>query len=213
MVLDREGWGANHKRVSRIYREEKLSLHLKRRRKRASAVRLPFPAGTRPNEVWALDFIHDRLTNGRSIKILAVVDEYSRKCLALEVNFGIGGRYVTGVLNRLIESYGNPQALLSDNGPEFASNDLDAWAYRHSIKLDFINPGKPNQNAIIESFNGRFREECLNDNQFRSLVEAQVVIKTWQEDYNEERPHGSLEGLTPSEFAKRYESMVKQEST
>lgn len=148
-----------------------------------------------------MDFVHDRLASGRVFKCLVVVDEYSRECLAIEVDFGISGERVIRVLDRLIELRGKPEAIRSDNGPEFAGNALDAWAYRTGVKLDFIQPGKPTQNAYCESFNGKFREECLNDNQFQAVVEAQVVIEAWRVDYNEERPHSSLNGLTPSEFA------------
>ena len=203
----------NIKRVVRIYREERLSLHLKRRRKRSASVRVPFPVPTGPNEVWALDFVHDRLANGRPFKSLVIMDEYTREVLAIVVDFGIGGLRVIKELTKLMEERGAPAALRMDNGPEFVSNDVDAWAYHSGVKLDFIRPGKPNENAIVESFNGRFREECLNDNQCRTLVEAQVVIETWRKDYNEERPHGSLDGMTPNEFAEQYEIMLQRKST
>jgi putative transposase len=209
-ILRREGWRDGRHRVARLYRALGLSLRLKRRRKRASAVRVPMPRPTRINQVWSMDFVHDRLANGRVIKCLVVVDEYSRECLAIEVDFGISGERVIRVLNRLIELYGKPQAIRSDNGPEFAGNAMDAWAYETGVKLDFIQPGKPTQNAFCESFNGRFREECLNDNQFKALVEAQVVIEAWRKDFNEERPHSSLNGLTPSEFAARLMVPVPQ---
>jgi putative transposase len=203
LVLRREGWPDNYKRVRRVYRELGLSLRTKRRQKRSASVRVPMPAAQRPYQTWSIDFVHDRLASGRTFKCLVVVDEYSRTCLALEVDFGISGERVIRVLDRAIELYGKPEAIRSDNGPEFAGNAMDAWAYKTGVKLDFIQPGKPTQNAYCESFNGRFREECLNDNQFQMLVEAQVVIETWRTDYNDERPHGSLNGLTPSEFAAR----------
>ena len=210
MVLRREGWPDGRHRISRVYRELGLSLRVKRRRKRAAAVRVPMPAASRPCQAWSIDFVHDRLVSGRALKCLVVVDEYSRQCLAVEVDFGISGERVIRVLDRLIELYGKPDGIRSDNGPEFAGNSMDAWAYRTGVKLDFIQPGKPTQNAFCESFNGRFREECLNDNQFQTLVEAQVVIETWRKDYNEERPHSSLNGLTPSEFAARLTSPIPQ---
>lgn len=210
LVLRREGWKDNHKRVSRVYGELGLSLRLKRRQKRSASVRVPMPAATGPNQAWTMDFVHDRLASGRVFKCLTVVDEFTRECLAIEVDFGLTGERVTRVLDRLIEQRGKPAGIRSDNGPEFAGNALDAWAYRQGVKLDFIQPGKPTQNAFIESFNGRLREECLNDNQFQTLVEAQVVIEVWRKDYNEERPHGSLNGLTPSEFAGKLLNPVPQ---
>lgn len=151
-----------------------------------------------------MDFVHDRVVSGRVLKCLTIVDEFTRECLAIEVDSGLNGARVTRVLDGLIELRGKPLAIRSDNGPEFAGNATDAWAYQRGVKLDFIQPGKPTQNAYIESFNGRFREECLNENQFQTMVEAQVVIEAWRKDYNEERPHGSLKGLTPSEFAERH---------
>jgi putative transposase len=200
-ILRRGGWKDNIKRVRRIYREEGLSLRLKRRKKMASIARVPMPAATGPNQTWSMDFVHDRLVSERAFKCLTIVDEYTRESLAIEVDAGISGERVTRVLERIIELRGKPGSIRSDNGPEFAGNTMDAWAYRLGLKLDFIQPGRPTQNAYIESFNGRFREECLNENQFRSLIEAQVVIKAWRKDYNDERPHGSLNGLTPREFA------------
>lgn len=210
LMLRREGWPDGRHRISRVYRELGLSLRSKRRRKRAASVRVPMPAASRPYQTWSIDFVHDRLASGRVLKCLVVVDEYSRVCMAVEVDFGISGERVIRVLDRLIELYGKPEAIRSDNGPEFAGNAMDAWAYRTGVKLDFIQPGKPTQNAFCESFNGRFREECLNDNQFQALVEAQVVIEAWRKDYNEERPHSSLNGLTPSEFAARLTSPAPQ---
>ncbi len=210
LVLRREGWRDNHKRVSRVYGELGLSLRLKRRQKRSASVRVPMPAAMGRNQAWTMDFVHDRLTSGRVFKCLTVVDEFTRECLAIETDFGLAGERVTRVLDRLVELRGKPAGIRSDNGPEFAGNALDAWAYRQGVKLDFIQPGKPTQNAFIESFNGRLREECLNDNQFQTLVEAQVVIEAWRKDYNEERPHGSLNGLTPSEFAAKLTDLVPQ---
>jgi putative transposase len=203
-LLRREGLKVNKKRVQRIYVEEKLSLRLKRRKKQASAVRVPLPKPTGPNQVWSIDFVWDWLRVGRRLKMLTVVDDFTRECVAIEVNFGLNGKAVTQVFDRLFELRGKVLGIRSDNGPEFASNEMDAWAYSNGVKLDFIRPGKPNENAFIESFNGRLREECLNDNQFLTLVEAQTIIEAWRKDYNDERPHSSLDGLTPREFAEKH---------
>lgn len=210
-LLRREGIIVNKKRVQRIYVEEKLSLRLKRRKKQASAVRVPLPAPTGPNQVWSIDFVWDWLRVGRRLKMLTVVDDFTRECLAIEVNFGLNGKAVTQVFERLFELRGKVAGIRSDNGPEFAGNEMDAWAYSNGVKLDFIRPGKPNENAFIESFNGRLREECLNDNQFLTLVEAQTIIETWRKDYNEERPHSSLGGLTPREFAERHSAIMTKQ--
>lgn len=204
-LLRRQGWKANHKRVHRIYVEEKLSLRLKRRKKQAAAVRVPLAVPTGPNQAWSMDFVWDMLRDGRRIKMLTVVDDFTRECLAIEVDFGVNGRRVAQVLERLMESRGKVGGVRSDNGPEFVGNAMDGWAYEKGIRLDFIRPGKPNENAFIESFNGRVREECLNDNQFLTMVEAQTIIEAWRRDYNEERPHSALDGLTPKEFAERHQ--------
>lgn len=200
----------NIKRVRRIYNDEKLSLRLKRRQKRAAAVRVPLPVPTGPNQAISIDFVWDRLSCGRRLKMLTVVDDFTRECLAIRVDFGINGKAVTQVLDAIIELRGKFLGARMDNGAEFAGDEVDAWAYERGIRLDFIQPGKPNQNAYIESFNGRFREECLNDNQFRTLIEAQVVIEAWRKDYNDGRPHSSLDGQTPSEFAARHDGMLNK---
>ena len=211
-LLRREGWEVNRKRVQRLYVEEKLSLRLKRRRKQASAVRVPLPKPTGPNEVWSMDFVWDWVRSGRKLKILNVIDDYTRECVAIEVDFGINGRRVIRALERAIEERGKVAAIRSDNGPEFVGNAMDGWAYGNGIKLDFIRPGKPNDNAYVESFNDKFRKECLNDNQFLTLAEAQTIIETWRKDYNEQRPHYSLDGLTPREFAAEHTAMLKREA-
>jgi len=210
-MLRREGIFVNKKRVQRIYVEEKLSLRLKRRKKQASAVRVPLPVPTGPNQVWSIDFVWDWLRVGRRLKMLTIVDDFTRECLAIEVAFGLNGKAVTQVFDRLFEERGKVAGIRSDNGPEFAGNEMDAWAYSNGVKLDFIRPGKPNENAFIESFNGRLREECLNDNQFLTLVEAQTIIEAWRKDYNEERPHSSLGGLTPREFAEGHSAIMNKQ--
>lgn len=208
-MLKREGWKINHKRMERIYAEEGLALRIKRRKKRAAAARVPIPEPTAANQMWTVDIVHDRLACGKVFKCLTLVDEFSRECLAIEVNYGMSSRRVTDVLDRIVEFRGKTAGIRSDNGSQFAGTEMDAWAYRNGVALNFIRPGKPTENAFIESFNGRLREECLNDNQFRTLIEAQTVIEAWREDYNKVRPHGSLGWRTPEEFAKGQEILVK----
>ncbi len=200
VLLRREGWAVNHKRVYRLYRDEGLGVR-RRRRKRMGAVRrqaLAIP--TRPNERWSMDFISDALSEGRKFRSLNIVDDFNRECLAAEVDTSITGGRVVRVLERLGELRGLPQILVMDNGPEFAGQALDVWAYEQGVKLHFIEPGKPVQNAFIESFNGKMRDECLNEHWFMSLEEARETIEAWRRDYNEVRPHTALGNRTPQEF-------------
>ena len=202
VLLRREGYRVNLKRIYRLYRQEGLAVRRRTRRRRA--VRgAPLVAPTRVNERWSLDFLLDTLEDGRRVRLLAVVDDFTRACLAIEVDTSIGGRRVVEVLQRLVETRGTPTMLITDNGPEFVGRVLDAWAYAHSIRLHFIDPGKPNQNAYIESFNGRFRDECLNEHWFLSLAQARHIVETWRVDYNAVRPHSSLGNVTPTEFEQR----------
>ncbi len=200
VMLRREGFRINHKRTERIYRQEGLSLRIRRRKKLSSLLRIEIPKPHHPHHIWSMDFLRDSLANGRSIKVLAVVDEYTRKCLRIEVDTSINGVRVVRVLGEISQTAGLPEILLVDNGPEFISKALDAWAYQRGIKLAFIRPGKPVENAYIESFNGRFRDECLNENWFLSLEQARRMIEAWRVDYNTRRPHSSLGYLTPEEF-------------
>lgn len=201
ILLRREGWAVNHKRVERLYRQEGLSLKRKRRRKSGSHLRVVLPAPSRLNERWSMDFVTDSLVNGRRFRALTVVDDHSRESIAIEADFSLTGERVARVLERLAQTRGLPNIITVDNGPEFAGKALDAWAYQRGIKLHFIRPGKPVENAYIESFNGRFRDECLNENLFRTLDEARHIIEAWRCDYNRHRPHSSLGNLTPEEFA------------
>jgi putative transposase len=201
ILLKREGLVINHKRTERIYHEEGLALRRKRRRKGAAGVRVVMPSPQRPNEHWSMDFVTDSIVTGRRFRALAIIDDYSRECPAIEVDTALGGRRVVGVLDKLAEIRGLPEVITIDNGPEFAGRVLDEWAYRKSVKLSFIRPGKPMENAYIESFNGRFRDECLNTNWFMNLKHARKVIEDWRRDYNEVRPHSSLKGATPKEYA------------
>jgi putative transposase len=201
-ILRREGWRANHKRIERLYREEGLSLKLRRRRrKRLSHLRVPRQRPVAANQTWAVDFIHDSLSSGRRFRAFAVLDEWSRESLAIEVDISLPGERVTRVLGRLHETRGLPVVIQADNGPELRGQVLDQWAYDHGVHLQFIERGKPIQNAYIESFNARLREECLNEHVFVSLNDARRKIEQWRIAYNRERPHSSLGNLTPEEFA------------
>jgi len=201
LMLRREGLVVNHKRTERLYREEGLALRRKRRRKGSSGVRVEPPAAQRPNEKWAMDFIHDSTADGRRFRALVVMDEYTRECPVIEVDRSLGGKRVVSVLDRLVECRCLPETITTDNGPEFIGKALDEWACRTGVKLHFISPGKPMENAYAESLNGRLRDECLSGNWFLSLADARETIETWRRDYNSVRPHSSLVGLTPREYA------------
>ena len=190
----------NHKRTERIYQEEGLPLRKRRRRKTAAQSRVILPAPQRPNEIWSMDFVTDSLVTGRRFRALVIVDDYSRECPAIEVDTSLGGARVVSVLERLREIRGLSEVITIDNGPEFTGKALDEWAYRRGVKLNFIRPGKPIENAFAESFIGRLRDECLNENWFINLTQARDIIESWRVDYNEDRPHGSLGGLSPNEF-------------
>lgn len=206
-VMKREGLVRNHKRTERLYyREMQLSLRLRRKKKRPSHLRVLMDAPTRPNERWSMDFVFDQLTSGRRIKCLTLGDDYTREALEIEVAGSIGGGYVVEVLDRVTAEHGYPEVIVMDNGPEFTSRALDEWAHRCRVKLDFITPGKPVQNAFRESFNGRFRDECLNQNLFHEHLDAREKIEAWRLDYNTIRPHSSLDYQTPAQFAEQCRS-------
>jgi putative transposase len=205
VLLRREGFQVNHKRTERIYREEKLSLRIRKRKKFAAVVRAPLPAPMRPNQGWAMDFVHDCLWHGRRFRCLTISDLFTRICPWIEVDFSLPALRVVRALERLGEMFGFPEWIRIDNGPEFISQELDEWAYRRGIKLDFIQPGKPAENGYIESFNGKFRDECLNQNYFLTLHEAKEGIESFRVEYNTIRPHSSLDDLTPTVFLKQYE--------
>ena len=201
IMLKREGLVVNHKRTERIYSEEGLALRRKRRRKGAAGARVIIPAPERPNQKWSMDFVSDSTVTGRRFRALTIVDDYSRECPAIEVDTSLGGTRVVGVLGRLAETRGLPEVITVDNGPEFAGKVMDEWAYRMGVKLSFIRPGKPVENACAESFNGQLRDECLNINWFMSIKHAREVIEIWRQDYNDVRPDSSLEGRSPKEYA------------
>jgi putative transposase len=201
-LLRREpGPRINYKRVQRIYQQEGLQVRRRRRKHRARVPRVPMPVPKQPNERWSMDFVRDTLGDGRAFRALTIVDDCTRESPAIEVDFSLPGERVVAVLNHLARTRGLPNAIVCDNGPEFAGEALDEWAFTHGVLLDFIDPGKPTQNAFIESFNGTFREECLNENWFVSLTDAQRTIEAWRVDYNTERPHSKLRDGTPREFA------------
>ena len=201
IMLKREKLVINHKRTERIYREEGLALRRKRRRKGAAGVRVVMPPPERANQKWSMDFVTDSVVTGRRFRALAIVDDYSRECPAIEVDTSLGGTRVVSVLERLAEARGLPEVITMDNGPEFVGRALDEWAYRKGVKLNFIRPGKPIENAFAESFNGRLRDECLNTNWFMSVKHAREVIEDWRKDYNAVRPHSALGGMAPQEYA------------
>ena len=198
VLLRREGWPVNHKRVHRLYREEGLGIRAKRRRKRVSAPRTAPPPARRPQERWSLDFLADSLADGRRFRVLTVVDNVSRVSPAIEVGASLTGERVVAILERLKPTVGVPERIAVDNGPEFVSKALDAWAYRNGVRLEFSRPGKPTDNAFAESFNARFRDECLDRHRFASLEEARQTIEAWRVEYNTERPHRALGQRTPA---------------
>ena len=200
VLLRRSGERVNHKRLHRIYCEAGLRI---RRKKRKHCVRegKPLLARTSANQEWALDFVHDAVECGRTIRVLSVVDAYTRECLALEVDTSFASRRVTRVLEQIVNERGRPQAIRCDNGPELTSRHFLAWCIERQIELLHIQPGKPTQNARVESFHGRLREECLAVSWFQNLFDARRKIAAWRKEYNEERPHSSLGYKTPKEFA------------
>lgn len=201
VLLRREGWQINHKKTYRIYCEEGLNLRTKRPRRRVAAAHRELrPVVSSLNECWSMDFVADQLFNGRRIRALTVVDNYSRESLAITVDYALKAADVVATMQHIQALRGTPERIRVDNGSEFVSQALDLWAYEHGVTLDFSRPGKPTDNAFIESFNGSLRDECLNVHWFLSLDDAREKIENWRIDYNEFRPHSSLGDLTPSEF-------------
>ena len=213
VLIRREGLIVNHKRTERIYRQEGLSLRIRRRKKFAAVVRNPLPPATKPNERWAMDFISDSLWSGRKFRTLSIVDTYARECMTVEADTSLPGYRVVIILDRLADQRGLPDSIRIDNGPEFISKVLDEWAYRNGVKLDFIRPGKPVENAYVESFHGRFRDEFLNQNYFSNMDEAKNKIEEWRIEYNTFRPHSSLNYKTPEEFLKQCEQESLNQKT
>jgi putative transposase len=202
-MLRREGVVLNRKKLYRVYREERLTVRKRGGRKRALGTRAPMaiPQGT--NQRWSLDFVSDALASGRRFRILTVVDDFSRECLALVVDNSLSGIRVARELDRVVEMRQTPCMVVSDNGTELTSRAILEWQEKQGVEWHYIAPGKPTQNGFIESFNGRLRDECLNEHLFANLAQARIIIEAWKIDYNTRRPHTSLNGLTPTEFAAR----------
>ncbi|NYI26346.1 putative transposase [Sulfitobacter geojensis] len=203
VMIAREGFEVNHKKVRRIYREEKLQVRRRGGRKRALGTRKPMALPDGPNQRWSLDFVSDALTDGRRFRILAVVDDFSRENLVLVADTSLSGQRVTRELDQIIAERGMPKTIVSDNGTEFTSMAILKWVQDTGIDWHYIAPGKPQQNGFIESFNGKLRDECLNETLFGTLGDARETLEEWQQDYNWRRPHSALENLTPMEFLRR----------
>ena len=202
VLLRREGWKVNAKRVFRLYREEGLGVRTVQRKKRSGHTRVPLPEATRVNQRWSMDFVSEKLVDGRWFRILTVVDQYTRECLCAHADRSQTGEKVVTQMKHIGLLRGLPESITTDNGGEFAGKAMEVWAYRNGVKLDLIRPGKPVENGYIESFNGRLRDECLNGELFFDLVDAREKLERWRADYNEQRPHSSLDNRTPAEFAK-----------
>jgi putative transposase len=206
VLLRREGFVVNLKRVLRLYREEGLKLRPNKHKRLRSQQRVSPPATTSINQVWSMDFVSDTLSGGRRFRALNIVDCHSREALHIEVDTSLSGQRVVRALNRLRETRGLPHTIQVDNGPEFTSRALDEWTFGHRVKLHFIEPGKPVQNAVIESFNGKMRDECLNQEWFTDLQDARNCIQSWRDDYNRIRPHSSLDYLPPTVWVQQNQS-------
>jgi putative transposase len=201
VLLRREGWKVNWKKVYRLYREMGLAVRRRKRKRIGSFQRVPLPKPTAENQSWSMDFVADGLADGRRLRCLTMVDDHSRVCTAIEVDTSITGTRVVAMLEPLADERGLPASITVDHGPEFEGQVVDAWAYARGVRLSFIRPGKPVENAYIESFNGKFRDECLNEHWFVNIAHARRVIENSRIEYNTERPHSSLGDRTPVEYA------------
>ena len=204
IILKRSGMKINHKKVYRIYRICGLKVLKRGGRKKALGTRKIELFVTKPNEKWAVDFVHDALSDGRKIRLLTIIDIFTRECLGIVVDTSLSGHRVIRALEQLIEQKGKPGGIMSDNGTEFTSNAVLKWCSEKQIGWHYIQPGKPQQNGYLESFNGKLRDECLNEHLFSTLTEAQILIERWRKDYNECRPHSTLDGRTPREVASHF---------
>lgn len=203
IMLQRQGIVMNQKKLRRLYREERLQVRRRGGRKRALGTRRPMVLPTSANERWSLDFVSDAFTDGRRFRVLAVVDDFTRECLGLIADTSLSGARVVRELDSMMARRGKPHTIVSDNGTELTSIAVLKWCQGSGVEWHYIAPGKPTQNAFVESFNGRFRDECLNDTLFASLVDARIEISKWKNDYNNERPHSALGNIPPSEFARK----------
>jgi putative transposase len=201
-LLKREGFNANHKLVARLYAEEKLALRRRQRQKRGTGTMAGHWCPIAANQRWSMDFTEDMLANGRKFRTANLKDDCTRECPAIRVEFSLPGNRVVEMLENAARERGYPDMIVVDNGPEFRGRDLENWAHDHGVKIFFIDPGKPMQNGSIESFNGRFREECLDQHLFRDIDDAREVIENWRQAYNQSRPHTAIKMMTPSQFAK-----------
>lgn len=199
-LLKREGLVINHKKTERLYRQAGLSLRIRKRRKLSGTLRLSLPTPNKPNQLWAMDFVSDSLANCRRFRCLNIIDLYTRECLRIVVDTSINGVRVAKTLDILRELRGLPETIITDNGSEFTSKAMSIWAKDNNVNIAFIRPGRPMENGFVESFNGRFRDECLNEQWFKSLQDAREIIEAWREEYNLHRPHSALGMKTPQEF-------------
>ena len=210
IFLRREGFLVNHKRLLRIYREERLMVRKRGGRKRAIGSRTPMPAALRPNDRWSLDFVSDQMVDARRFRVLAIYDDCTRECLAAVADVSLSGRRVARELDPLIASRGKPRSIISDNGTELTSNAILSWCADTRVDWHYIDPGKPMQNPFIESFNGRLRDEFLNETLFTSLMQARLALEEWRRDYNTVRPHSRIGWLTPAEHAAQFSPQPDQ---
>lgn len=208
LILKNEGLVMNHKRTERLYRLEGLQLKRKRPKPKRNVLRVPLERAQHKNHRWSIDFIFDRLHSGRTLKCLTIVDDFTRESPRIEVQHSISGHMLTRIFDEIKTVHGLPKEIRVDNGPEFQSRAFLQYCFTNNIQLRTINPGKPTENSFIESFNGKFRDECLNEQCFMSLNDAKEKIEIWRNYYNEERPHSSLKGLPPEQFAKNQESVL-----
>jgi putative transposase len=206
VLLRREGWAVNAKRIYRLYTEDGLAVRTKLRRKIARRQRVPLQRATRPHERLSMDFVSNRLLDGRWFRVLTVVDQFTRECLVLLVDSSLTGTRVAQTLSEIVAERGAPISITVDNGTEFQSKAMDLWAYQHGVQLDFIRPGRPVENGYIESFNGRLRDECLNVQVFLNLADTREKLEHWRQDYNQVRPHSSLGDSAPEEFATAWQA-------